>query len=482
MKNFYFIVIALLLASGNIHGQSCNGTPAFAAISSTDTTICTNTNFTLTASGISTGTGITYQWQSRPTGSGGIFTDIQGATSASLTISASQYTDYRFATTCTASGMTAYSNVLTINATSAPTLGAISETHSGDTYTFSISSINNATSMYWDYGDGTTGTNNVHTYSSGGQKIVKYMATNACTTSVSSLSFIVNIPCKTVHIDSITTLTKTGVCAGTEVFVESWGHSQGFDIVYQWYARSLGSIGAFKAIPGEKSPVLAMAPDTSADYCLKVTCLSANVSTMSNVVPVKIHSMPSVVDPQSATTRAFEDAVFKIETPGDLHYRWQSQMKEDGPYYFITDNGTFEGTGTAQLTVKRAALSQSGMRFRCIINDMSGCGFKGDTSDVATLSVLDPASVADHEHKALHVSLYPNPATGQQIFIRSAIQEPRTMSAQIVNATGQTVKTQEIRLNGEASVDLMNMAPGVYRIILNDTKNNKSETLSFIKK
>ncbi|RYD58433.1 MAG: T9SS type A sorting domain-containing protein [Sphingobacteriales bacterium] len=480
MKKIYLFAIALLSAISNTYGQACSGTPATTTISSSDTTLCTGANFTLTASGTTSATGIDYKWQSRPTGTS-VFTDIANSNTAVFTTYASQYTDYRFVSTCVATNETSYSNVLTINATSAPAVGAISETHTGVTYTFVASSITNAETISWDYGDGTTGTNNVHTYTTGGLMQVKFIATNVCTTTVVTLPITVNLPCKTVHIDSIACATQSGICAGTEVTMEPWGHSQGFDIAYQWQSRPIGSTGAFTAVSGQNGAALTMIPDNSADYRLKVTCLSTGTSAMSNVIPMKVFGVPSVVDPLSVTTRAFQDAVFEIQTPGDLVYRWQSQVKEDGPYYYIGDNGTYEGSHTARLTVKSPALSQSGMRFRCIVSDKSGCAFGTDTSGMAMLSVLDPTSV-NNKSTAFGISLYPNPATGEQLFIRSSVPQSGTLSAQVMNTMGRTIQKIDITNAGQAAINLAGMAPGVYSIYITDAQGNKAETLSFIRK
>jgi hypothetical protein len=61
---------------------------------------CASTNFTLNATGVSIGTGISYQWQSSPTGLAGTWTNISGANATSLATSASSTTFYQLLTTC----------------------------------------------------------------------------------------------------------------------------------------------------------------------------------------------------------------------------------------------------------------------------------------------------------------------------------------------------------------------------------------------
>lgn len=99
-----------VLASTN-----CTGTPTGATISTSATTGSPSSTFTLTASGYSVGTGITYQWQSSPTGLAGSWSNIVGATTVpSQTITASSTpgntTYYQLLVTCTPSGLSSGSN------------------------------------------------------------------------------------------------------------------------------------------------------------------------------------------------------------------------------------------------------------------------------------------------------------------------------------------------------------------------------------
>ena len=91
---------------------ACAGVPnvGLAAISSPIG--CPSVNFDLSASGLSFGTGITYQWQSSPTGLAGSWVNIAGATSAAFTTSATATTYYRLVTTCSNGGATSVTNTV----------------------------------------------------------------------------------------------------------------------------------------------------------------------------------------------------------------------------------------------------------------------------------------------------------------------------------------------------------------------------------
>jgi subtilisin-like proprotein convertase family protein len=103
----------------------CSGTPNAGVATITSTSGCTGTNFTLSATGLSTGGGLTYQWQSAPTASGA-WTNIVGATTASFTTATATVgqTFYRLTSTC--AGVSSNSSSVSYTASSCgivPTTG-----------------------------------------------------------------------------------------------------------------------------------------------------------------------------------------------------------------------------------------------------------------------------------------------------------------------------------------------------------------------
>ncbi|MEI6487395.1 MAG: GEVED domain-containing protein [Bacteroidota bacterium] len=91
----------------------CSGTPAPGNTTSTATSICSSTNFTLSFQNINLGSGVTYQWQSSTDNV--TYTDIVGATSNFYTTSALVSTYYQCITTC--SGNNGISTPLLVNIT-----------------------------------------------------------------------------------------------------------------------------------------------------------------------------------------------------------------------------------------------------------------------------------------------------------------------------------------------------------------------------
>ncbi|MCL4283450.1 MAG: hypothetical protein KJZ58_14460, partial [Flavobacteriales bacterium] len=119
-------------------GAACSGTPNAGSIT-TPQSICAGNPITLTATGLSVGTGISYQWEESPDGLGS-WSDVvggTGATTASYTTTAINATRYfRIRTNCsTAPGYVNNSNVVTVNA-----LGPISHVYTVAGYTESFES------------------------------------------------------------------------------------------------------------------------------------------------------------------------------------------------------------------------------------------------------------------------------------------------------------------------------------------------------
>ncbi len=96
--------------------SNCTGTPV-GGTSAGPTAVCNNLNFSITNTGATIGLGITYQWQSSPSGANS-WTNIAGATNAgSAVVKQISATDYRLNVTCTNSSSTTPSNVITVGTT-----------------------------------------------------------------------------------------------------------------------------------------------------------------------------------------------------------------------------------------------------------------------------------------------------------------------------------------------------------------------------
>lgn len=95
----------------------CAGTPSAGTANATVTNACANQYFTLSLTGSTQGTGITYQWE-RSINAGTNWTNIPNANGVSLnTISQTVATQYRCKITCSNGGATATSNSVSVGIT-----------------------------------------------------------------------------------------------------------------------------------------------------------------------------------------------------------------------------------------------------------------------------------------------------------------------------------------------------------------------------
>ncbi len=91
--------------------NACSGTPTAGTTVTTPSAGTSSTSFTLSLSGSSIGLGLTYQWSSSATGTGG-WTALSGATNATYTFSGLTSSTYYYClVSCTYSGLNQYSSV-----------------------------------------------------------------------------------------------------------------------------------------------------------------------------------------------------------------------------------------------------------------------------------------------------------------------------------------------------------------------------------
>ncbi len=104
------------------YATPCSGTPSAGTVSASATAVCTATSVTFTDAGYTVGAGITFQWQSSPSGSS--WTNISGATNAAFTATIVSTTFYRCVVTCTTSGLSASTSTISVTYGVCATLAA----------------------------------------------------------------------------------------------------------------------------------------------------------------------------------------------------------------------------------------------------------------------------------------------------------------------------------------------------------------------
>ena len=86
---------------------ACTGSPNAGSASMSSNSGCVGSSITLSSSGLSSGGGITYQWQQN---TGGSWSTISGATLTSTTVTPTENTQYRIVSSCPTSGQSSNSS------------------------------------------------------------------------------------------------------------------------------------------------------------------------------------------------------------------------------------------------------------------------------------------------------------------------------------------------------------------------------------
>ena len=355
----------------------CSGAPSPGTTISTSNSICPGKNFTLSTSTpvVPGTTGITYQWQSATTAAGP-WTDIAGATQASLTTTQSAATFYRNAVTCSA-GSTTNSTPLQI------TMGircycAAGATDMTPTFekiaNVSFGTINRASAVSTGYSD----------YTSTSTSLEK--------TSVTPITITGNAGTYSNDMVSVwIDYNQDGDFddAGENVYNSATGAGPYLSNITIPATALTGTttmrIRLFDAVLGNG----VNGPCGLADYG-EVEDYSINITPC---IPVTITSQLS-----NATITCGNNATFTFAATGTaITYQWQQRNNATSAWNIIADGGVYSGATTNTLTITGAPVSMNGFQYRVVYS--SGCSAT-DFSTTATLTVntlvatVSPASAS----------------------------------------------------------------------------------------
>jgi len=148
-------------------------------------------------------------------------------------------------------------------------------------------------------------------------------------------------------------------------------------------------------------------------------------------------------------------------------YQWQTNLGLG--FQNLSNAGQYSGVTSSTLNVSNLNMTNNNQVFRCLIND-GGCT---DTSTIATLTIIDDASISDTGFPLLSIS--PNPTTGA--FIIAGLELYNTISTmRVSDVNGKLVK----ELDPSASkFNLETVKSGVYFLTI--TAGDKQEVIKIIK-
>ena len=145
-------------------------------------------------------------------------------------------------------------------------------------------------------------------------------------------------------------------------------------------------------------------------------------------------------------------------------YQWQTNLGVG--FQNLSNAGQYSGVNTANLSVSNLTLTNDNQAFRCIISE-AGCV---DTSDIATLSIINDASISTHKETSIVLS--PNPITNQ--FSISGIEQIVSLTLKDLN--GKWIKSFDAQ---DKNHSMSNVSSGVYFLEVRD--ENRSYIIKVVK-
>ncbi len=309
----------------------CIGTPNTGVASISLVSGCSSSPFTLTSSDITTNPGVMFQWQTSPNGTSS-WSNISGANSSSFVTSTASNAYYRLVSTCSNSGMTNYSNVVSYTIENCiPTSGNNSITScSGSLYDNGGSSANYSesidgyTTIYpsvagnkiqidgtyssesgYDYlyiynGVGTGGTllgqysgsSSIPTFTSTdatGAITVRFSSDGSVNTSGVNLNYNCVTSCSGAPTPGNTISATTQACSGVNFNLSLQNSLLFSGLTYQWQLSTNGTV--YSNISGAVNSTCSVNQSVATYYRCLVTCSNSGLSNYSNPVFVSMSSI-----------------------------------------------------------------------------------------------------------------------------------------------------------------------------------------------
>ncbi|MES2837845.1 MAG: choice-of-anchor L domain-containing protein [Bacteroidota bacterium] len=423
----------------------CSGTPSGGNSVSNLATVCGNTPFTLSLSGSSPSTGLTYQWQISSDNT--TFTPIPGATSTTLVTTQSANNYYRCVVTCTSSSQSSNSvsvlvsvacDVIMTNGTTTTCganfydTGGLFGNYMDDenlTHTFypeagggSIQLNFNSldTEQDWDfitifngpdafspvlYGPGSgfqfpgilestdlTGAITVQFTSDQFVTASGWDAFVSCTQSTTA-------SCSGSPDISTAIASSTNVCSSDIFSLSLSGLPFVTGFTYQWQS-STNNI-SYSNIVGATSSTLNTSLSQNTYYRCRVTCSASSLSSNSTSVFVELNTATIISQPSDISVVAGSSTSFEVVANGNgLSYQWQANNGAGFNNLFL--DGIHNNVDAPTLDVMTTTLGMNGDLYRCIITDACGSII---TSSVVTLTVTATAIAPSITSNPLNVAI-----------------------------------------------------------------------------
>jgi len=408
-----------------VDNSSCNSTTSGVGFLSVETapnvtsdpsnqTVCVDDDPTFTV--VSSGDGLTYQWQEDDGGgfaniaNGGVYS---GATTATLTLTNVTLAMSTYEYKCIVSGNCTPNDesnaaVLTVQPSPSITSQPSAQTVCvDDDPTFSVTATGTGVTYQWQEDDG-GGFSNI---SNGGVYSGATTATLSITDATASMDAyeyrcVVSGTCNPSVTSNEVALTvhtapsfspgpaSTTYCTGEDVVFSPT--INGSALSYQWQEddgggfANLSNNATYSGVT-TASLTISSAPIGFDGYKYQVVATNTGCgSVTSGSATITATAAPAVTsNPSNQTVCVDGDPTFSITATGaSLSFQWQED--DGGGFSNISNDATYSGATTSSLTITDAAASMNGYDYRCVVTSTS-CPTA--TSSSASLTVNSPPAI-----------------------------------------------------------------------------------------
>ena len=367
------------------------------------------------------------------------------------------------------------------------------------TYDFFDYSAGNISNWLWDFGDGTTSTqqNPTHMYATANFYLV-------CLTieEVDANGIVV---CTDTYCDSIYLMNQPSSCQA-DFYAQDLGNNEAMfantsspqtgatwfgngevDIDYgdgvvdfnigstvnHTYANA-GTYYVCVTVWETDSAGSVLCTDT---YCDSVTVTSGTMPCQADFQAIRDTGMVIIQNPNGTTTTTFSDVFYfmDLSTPVNMIQSWQWDMGDNGAGQYLQNTSS-----TSQMPVYE--FDTNGVYNVCLTIITIGGQCTSTTCDSIDFSMMQGQTAVNEVNAIEQLTLYPNPAN-DKITISLMSNTAGDLSIRLVNMMGQTLRTKKVTIYNEAtnhSLDVSEIANGVYsvEVVLNGEKQYQRVVIS----
>jgi hypothetical protein len=146
----------------------------------------------------------------------------------------------------------------------------------------------------------------------------------------------------------------------------------------------------------------------------------------------------------------------------------------------MVNAGVVSGVTTDTLRINGTDARLNDRQVQCIVTGLCN---PTTTSNTAKIHWYFETGVGGVANNNTTITLYPNPVNGSELYLQLGDNSNQDVFVKVVNNIGSTLINQQITLNNSntGTVNVANLAAGVYQLQVSDKDHNLMKTVRFVK-